>query len=201
MESVVYREETGNFGTEEQLQWQVKLPLFTGSKKAVKRLERYYQRVETVWKKRWEEVILPQYSTEVPEGKALWALSLEGEFVELEDNICSVALTVVEKTRKKVKDIYFFADLWQDGIPILEKQRSPFIGHKKKEIIDEIQRQAQEREYFFFLEDYLDQIKQYFSYENVYFQQEGVEVFFPQGTIAREIEGVAKFFLPYSLFH
>lgn len=176
------------------LEWKVTVPPLLGTKKGQKRLQRYYHRVISLWKQRWTGEVYGLACAS--ESNLPWKLSLEGEVIDLGDGRCSIGITVVEQPRKK--EIFFFGDLWEDGIPLSPKKQVPFLGRKRHEIIAKLQRQGEKREDFMFHGDYFHGLERYFSYQNTFFQEEGVEVFYGQGVIANQIEGVPKFFLPYS---
>lgn len=174
------------------VEWSVDMPSFSGTKKEIKRLQRYYSRVISVWKQHWFDEIYQQAC----EDGLPRVVSLEGEGLWLEEGLYSVGLTVKEQGRKTQE--HFFGDLWEEGIPVLTKGRAPFLGRKRKEILEKIISLAQEKEDYFFYSDYIERIPWYFSYENVRFLEEGVDVFFQQETIAHGLEGIPKFFIPYS---
>lgn len=200
MEGVMWQEEEGvlDFEGKTVLRWSVKMPVIPASKKGRKWLQRYYKKVVEVWKKHWFQEMYWLSCLESLEKDQFqpWEMSLEGEWISLEGGLVSVALTVVEKSRKK--DQFYFGDLWQGAVPVSAKECAPFCHCSRKELLTSLRSMAEAREDFAFLSAYSTLIDRCFTYKNVCLRPEGAEVFFPQGSIAGRVEGVVKFLVPYS---
>lgn len=211
MMEVTYREESENmmFEGEEVLQWTMTIPDFSGNKIGTKRLKRYYQKVEQLWRERWRTTFFWEACLsflEQQEKKRIftpWKGTLQIDCISLleatGEPYLSISSTVEELRGKKQGKLCVYSDLWDvsQGSPLSPgKKAEQWVG-KKKEIKMKILQQAEKKEDFFFHTAYLEEIPQYFSMKNVYFTQEGACFYFPQASIAQAMEGVPVFFLPF----
>lgn len=185
------------------LTYKMKLPSFTGTKKGEKRLQRYYTRMEEVWKRYFTEELYQACCDDLTEKREKsriftpWNLSLIGEVEEFGDHLLSVGLTAQVKKGKSVTQCHFYSELWdcEKGYPKILSQQEPVSCYKQDELIEKIKEVLKSQKELRLFEDYQDKLQGYFSKRQFYFTKEGVFVYFDQGSIAAPEEGILKFML------
>lgn len=196
-------EKTGGLGEEQVvLAWKSLLPSFAETKRGWKRVQRYYEQVESQWLARWEGLVCQRAEEDCQrkqeEGAVFvpWQASLRGEVWELAPGLLSIGLTVEEKQGKGLWTQVFFGDLWKDGGPwdplaLLEE------GWSKGGLLERAVEAGKQEEELCFYQGFPEKARANRKKLCFFWTKSGIEGVFPQETVAHGLEGVVR--LPLGL--
>lgn len=159
----------------------------TGNKK----LDRYYRRVKTLWQRRWERELYWEACLDLAEKRERsrpftpWTAQLLGETTYQDDNLLSISIEARER-RGDGRTIYGRSgDIWavKTGSPVYipwkaRKKICQTLALQEEGVLDA---------------DYPEKLRRFFSPKNVCLRPAGLEVWYPQCTIASAAEGLPTF--------
>lgn len=184
---------------EDVLYWRVKLPSFSEVKRGRKWVQRYYDRVLAMWKKRWEEIYkLACEDLQEKRGRSRiftpWRVSIFGEGGFVRESVVSIQLTSSEKRGKGTTFVSFYADLWDVNLaePLRVSKEKSLVGKKKGEILNDVIKTMGNQKEMMVLPDFEERIRVNFGKNSLFLGESGVWVYFPQGTVTAREEGISK---------
>lgn len=176
-------------------------PVFSGSGRGGKRLERYYAALEAQCLHRAEQVLLPRAAA--LGSAAAWELALDYEVTLHTDERLSLLWTVTERTGLPRPAVLCMGDTRSlpDGRSLslwdcLAAEKRPSVRSLRRAAAEQCRQRLAEG-YTLLLPDWEKKLRRHFSTRRFYLDRTGIRFFFPPETIAPYIEGVLSF--PLSL--
>lgn len=177
--NVEWLEESGYYflDKEEILQWNRRIPQFSGNKKAEKRLQLYYNRVSEVWEQRWRTIIYWRATADFIEKRENskvfhpWKVVLSIESAETQTDYLTIGISAEEKQCRALAHVTFQSQIWNKslGVPVLWSEVEKSLPWKKIELINELQQEARKREDILWREGYEEGIRKNFSKNRIFF--------------------------------
>lgn len=181
----------------------VRRPVFSGSGRGGKRLERYYAALESQCLRRAENVLLPRAAARG--GAAAlkpWELALDYEITLLTAAQLSLVWTVTERTDLPRPVVLRMGDTRSlpDGRSLslwdcMETEKRPTARALRRAVAEQCRGRLDEG-YTLLFPDWERRLRDHFSPRRFYLNGDGAVLFFPPNTIAPYIEGVLAFPLP-----
>jgi hypothetical protein len=156
-----------------------------------KKLDRYYRRVKGNWQRRWERALYWAACLDLAEKRERsrpfvpWSARLLGETTYQDEGLLSLYMEARER-RGDGRTLYGRSgDIWEakTGAPV----PVPWRGRRK------LCQSLELREEGVLDPDFGEKLGRFFSGKNVCLRPEGLEVWFPQCTIAPAAEGLPTF--------
>lgn len=167
----------------------------------LRRINRYYEHLFGLWRKRWEGPLLTRAGAGAREKGAPWSVSLRYEITLFTPQIFSLWWEVGENTGARKPKRVRQGDIWAlpQGTPILPGELfAPLGRHWRKAVLAEVERQINARLRVgesLFMEDWPQGIARHLSPEGFYLAEEGPFLFYPMESIAPALEGFPSFSL------
>lgn len=181
-------------------------PEWTGRGALGKSAGRYYQKLVSAWKKRWEREIylcaccaLAQCREET-RNFSCWRAALGGSVTEDGEEYLSIAMWAREDRGEGRVLEHRWGDTWRkgDGMPVTLKE--VFVGEKhwRRQVKRNLRGAAQTcREQGVFLDDGAEQkLLRWFSPEAFSLYPDRLEFYFPQCAVAPAVEGAVSLSVP-----
>lgn len=181
------------------LHYKLRVPQLAGKGHFIKRINRYYHKLFTLWQQYFEKklYLLACYDLVGCRDDArpfdCWDGEVRAQAQLFANGLCSVRLDCLEARAKKKTVRARTCDLWQvkDGsaVPL-----SKLMAGKRwrRDLLAQLEAagSAAKAGGLFLDDDYLPKLRKYFRAENFLLSPEGLCVFFDQCTIAPGVEGV-----------
>lgn len=197
---------TMKYEEEPVLSLSLRRPKIVDDSRAGQRIERYYNRMEALWRARWEGTLYPRACQALLEARKAsrpfqpWEASLTYVVTLEEDALLSLYEEATERGPSRRGFTLRFADTWdrQTGTPQPLSAFLPNAFHGKKKLLTELQSQTEARlntgESLLF-QDATDRVVQHFSPTRFYLTQNAVALFYPMLSLGSAAEGIPVFLL------
>lgn len=186
---------------EDVLHWQLKLPTFQGTLRGEKRLEKFYKKVENHWIHHWNHDVYDSACDDLLKKRQHsrvfqpWRVSIFAECTPLSPHLYSISLTSQQKMGKGLTFFDFSTILWDIAQGCPSSPKKLLSTHWNKDWCSQAISLAETKEELQLLPHYPQLISAHFDKNNIFFDKNGLCVFFRQGTIAPWEEGIVKFIL------
>ena len=206
---VLWQEETRALMLEGEpaLEYHISWPEIHGAGRGGNKINRYYRFLAKSWRERWEREVYWKACLDLAARRASsrpffpWKGQLEGEVTDRRENLLSIRMVGREVRGDRPANQVRWGDVWQiqDGAPcplgaLLSQGRS----WKRRLLarLAELGRERQASGDCFLRSDWEQGLRTYFPGEDFCLTPEGIELAYPQGTIAPAAEGTPVFQLP-----
>lgn len=174
--------------------------------RAARRIQRYYSRIEALWRARWEGTLYRQACQALAAARASsrpfqpWEASLTYTVTLEEGDLLSLYLEAEERGPSRRGAVLRFADTWdrRTGTPQPLSVFLPRSCRGRKRLLAQLRTQAEARlqtgESLLF-QDAPDRVVQHFSPARFYLSGNSVALFYPMLSIGSAAEGIPVFFL------
>ncbi|MGI5964056.1 MAG: RsiV family protein [Lawsonibacter sp.] len=172
-----------------------------------KRISRYYSRMARQWSSRWEKEVYWWACLDLAEQRrqsrpfSPWSGFLKGEVAYYENGLLSLRFTGEEVRKQQKVSRVQWGDVWKikEGAPLPLKDLFAANRNWRKTIVQEILRlgrEEQQKGTRFFQNNWEDLAKKP-PLQDYCLTQEGIELSYPQCTIAPAVEQNPVFLLPW----
>lgn len=202
---------TLTLGGEPALSYSLIWPQVTGAGWGGKRISRYYTRLAGAWRLRWQRELYWKACVDLAGKRAAsrpftpWACRMEGEVTFLGDGLLSLRMKGEEIRGDGKASRVQWGDTWKvrEGAPCLPGE---LFGEKKgwkRRLLTQITAQGRTRQGtgdWFPDPDWEQKLRRALPEDGICLVEEGVEVAFPQCTIAPAAEGTPVFTVLWDVF-
>lgn len=208
---VLWREEEKTLTLEGEpvLEYRISWPELQGAGRGGTKVNRYYRFLVKSWKERWEREVYWKACLDLTQRRASsrpffpWKGQLEGEVTDWREDLLSIRMVGREVRGDRPANQVRWGDVWQvrEGAPC---PLHALLGQGrtwKKRLISRLTELGRERQATcdcFLRADWEQGLRIYFPEEDFCLTSDGIELAYPQGTIAPAAEGTPVFQLPLS---
>ena len=189
------------------LRWKVTAPKLEGDWRGLGAVQRYYDRLATLWRERWERELYVRACLDLAQSRAdgvpfrVWEAALTAPSVWQGEGMLSLYQEAAERHGTQRQLVVPMGDTWSldAGAPIPLSALFPGERRWRERLLDQVEEQARARvdSGLTFLErGCLSRLRELFSPRRFYLTGESLVLFYPMYTLAPGGEGVPAFPVP-----
>ena len=189
------------------LEYSLSWPQVTGAGRGGRRISRYYARLARTWRLRWQRELYWKACVALADRRAAsrpftpWSCRLSGEVALFQDGLLSLRLEGEEVRGDGKASRVRWGDVWKvrEGAPCLPRELFEEKKGWKRSLLDQVGAQGRARQQagdWFPDPDWEKRLRRALPADGLCLTDQGIEVSFPQCTIAPAVEGTPVFTVP-----